>query len=64
MPENPGAWLMKAAKRRAIDSLRRGRMLLQKHEETAVFSGDLLMKMRNLPEAREEIPRHCHDARD
>src|SRR5215831_766934 len=35
VPENPGAWLMKAAKRRAIDSLRRGHMLAQKHEEIA-----------------------------
>ena len=35
IPDNPGAWLMTAAKRRAIDSLRRGRMLLQKHEEIA-----------------------------
>jgi RNA polymerase sigma factor (sigma-70 family) len=35
IPENPGAWLMKAAKRRAIDSLRRGRMLIQKHKEIA-----------------------------
>ena len=29
IPDNPGAWLMKAAKRRAIDSLRRGRMLIR-----------------------------------
>jgi RNA polymerase sigma factor (sigma-70 family) len=35
IPENPAAWLMTAAKRRAIDSLRRGRMLVQKHEEIA-----------------------------
>src|SRR4051812_24802187 len=35
IPDNPGAWLMMAAKRRAIDSLRRGRMLVQKHEEIA-----------------------------
>src|SRR5271163_2627623 len=35
IPDNPGAWLMKAAKRRAIDSLRRGRMLIQKHDEIA-----------------------------
>lgn len=35
IPENPGAWLMMAAKRRAIDSLRRGRMLVQKREEIA-----------------------------
>jgi len=33
IPDNPEAWLMTAAKRRAIDSLRRGRMLVQKHEE-------------------------------
>ncbi|WP_260737632.1 RNA polymerase sigma factor [Tunturiibacter lichenicola] len=35
IPDNPAAWLMTAAKRRAIDSLRRGRMLIQKHEEVA-----------------------------
>lgn len=35
IPENPGAWLMMAAKRRAIDTLRRGQMLVQKHEEIA-----------------------------
>jgi RNA polymerase sigma-70 factor (ECF subfamily) len=33
IPENPAAWLMTAAKRRALDSLRRGHMLVQKHEE-------------------------------
>ena len=35
IPENPGAWLMTAAKRRALDSLRRGKMLEQKHGEIA-----------------------------
>jgi len=35
IPENPAPWLMTAAKRRAIDSLRRGQMLVQKHEEIA-----------------------------
>ena len=35
IPENPAAWLMTAAKRRAIDSLRRAQMLAQKHEEVA-----------------------------
>jgi RNA polymerase sigma-70 factor, ECF subfamily len=35
IPDNPAAWLMTAAKRRAIDSLRRGQMLVQKHEEIA-----------------------------
>jgi len=33
VPDNPGAWLMAAAKRRAIDSVRRNRMLARKHEE-------------------------------
>ena len=35
IPENPAAWLMTAAKRRALDSLRRSRMLVQKHEDIA-----------------------------
>ncbi|HEX8812402.1 MAG TPA: RNA polymerase sigma factor [Terracidiphilus sp.] len=35
IPENPGAWLMTAAKRRAIDYLRRGQMLELKHGEIA-----------------------------
>ena len=33
IPRNPAAWLMTAAKRRALDFLRRGSMLVQKHEE-------------------------------
>ena len=33
VPDNPGAWLMTAAKRRAIDLLRRGTMAARKHEE-------------------------------
>jgi len=33
VPQNPGAWLMAAAKRRAIDALRRDKMLARKHEE-------------------------------
>jgi len=32
IPENPGAWLMAAAKNRAIDELRRRRRVEQKHE--------------------------------
>src|SRR5688500_17602799 len=35
VPDNPGAWLMAAAKRRAIDLFRRNRRLRQKHEELA-----------------------------
>jgi RNA polymerase sigma factor (sigma-70 family) len=33
VPDNPGAWLMAAAKRRAIDLLRRQKLLDRKHEE-------------------------------
>ena len=33
VPDNPGAWLMTAAKRRAIDLLRREKRLEQKHQE-------------------------------
>ena len=33
VPDNPGAWLMAAAKHRAIDHFRRGAMLERKHEE-------------------------------
>jgi RNA polymerase sigma factor (sigma-70 family) len=33
VPDNPGAWLMAAGKRRAIDHLRRGEMLDRKHAE-------------------------------
>ncbi|MBS1805674.1 MAG: RNA polymerase sigma factor [Acidobacteria bacterium] len=35
VPDNPASWLMTAAKRRAIDNLRHGQMLQQKHEEIA-----------------------------
>src|SRR5882724_2856751 len=35
VPERPGAWLMATAKRRALDHLRRGRMLERKHEMIA-----------------------------
>lgn len=33
IPDNPAAWLMTAAKHRALDHLRRGKLLERKHEE-------------------------------
>jgi RNA polymerase sigma factor (sigma-70 family) len=33
VPDNPGAWLMTAGKRRAIDHFRRGKRLERKHEQ-------------------------------
>lgn len=35
IPQNPGAWLMAVAKRRAIDQFRRNERLARKHEELA-----------------------------
>ncbi|MBO9579935.1 MAG: hypothetical protein J7498_03505 [Sphingobium sp.] len=35
MPANPGGWLMTAAKRRALDAIRRDTMRTRKHEEIA-----------------------------
>jgi len=36
IPDNPGAWLMATAKHRALDLLRRDKMLDRKHEELGV----------------------------
>jgi len=35
VPDNPGAWLMTTAKHRAIDRLRRSKLIERKHEEIA-----------------------------
>ena len=35
LPEKPGAWLMATAKRKALDQLRRGKMLAKKHAQVA-----------------------------
>ena len=51
IPENPAAWLMTAAKRRAIDSLRRGQMVVQKHEEIA---REILVQQQQLGEAMDQ----------
>lgn len=51
IPDNPGAWLMTAAKRRAIDTLRRGQILVQKHEE---ISRELEMQQQWLGEAMDQ----------
>jgi predicted RNA polymerase sigma factor len=51
IPGNPGAWLMTAAKRRAIDALRRGHMLTEKHAEIA---RELEAQQRQLGDALEQ----------
>jgi RNA polymerase sigma factor (sigma-70 family) len=40
IPDNPGAWLMATAKHRAIDSLRRRRLVARKHAEIERELGD------------------------
>src|SRR5262245_23074662 len=50
IPDTPAAWLMTAAKRRALDSLRRARMLVQKHEAIA---RELEMQQQRLGEAMD-----------
>jgi len=39
VPDNPGAWLMATAKHRAVDLLRRGKLLERKHEELGLLGG-------------------------
>src|SRR6184192_2646593 len=47
IPDNPGAWLMTTAKRRAIDEFRRGKLLDRKHQEL----GPELLTRQEHPEA-------------
>jgi RNA polymerase sigma factor (sigma-70 family) len=47
VPEKPGAWLMATAKRRALDHLRRGRMLESKHK---IVAFDLEAEQRTMPD--------------
>lgn len=54
VPDNPGAWLMAAAKRRAIDRLRRAKMQQRKHAEIG----------RDLDEARDDAVERIDAALD
>jgi RNA polymerase sigma factor (sigma-70 family) len=47
VPEKPGAWLMATAKRRALDHLRRGRMLARKHE---IIASDMEQEQQVMPD--------------
>src|SRR5436190_18090473 len=46
VPDNPGAWLMTTARHRAVDRLRRGKLLERKHVELG----------RELAERQEAVP--------
>ena len=47
VPEKPGAWLMAAAKRRALDHLRRNQMLARQHD---VIARDLVQEQQAMPD--------------
>jgi len=54
VPERPGAWLMATAKHRALDHLRRGRMLERKHEMIARDMEEQQQAMPDLDSALDD----------
>ncbi|CAN7574184.1 RNA polymerase sigma factor [Bosea sp. LjRoot9] len=54
VPRNPGAWLMQAAKHRAIDALRRDKLLQRKHEELGHDSEAEALAMPDLDAALDD----------
>ncbi len=52
IPDNPGAWLMAAAKHRAINHFRRGKLLERKHEE---LGRELELEERAVPSLEDAI---------
>jgi RNA polymerase sigma factor (sigma-70 family) len=58
IPDNPAAWLMATAKRRAIDALRRARMMERKHDE---IGRDLELEQDSTIEAIEAIEASMDD---
>ena len=47
VPEKPGAWLLATAKRRALDHLRRGKMLARKH---AMVAAEMAQEQQAMPD--------------
>ena len=55
VPDNPGAWLMAIAKRRALDELRRQKRLTRKHEELGHdLEGDAVSDRERMAESLTE----------
>jgi len=54
VPEKPGAWLMATAKRRALDHLRRTKMLVRKHEMIACDTEQEQQAMPDLDSALDD----------
>jgi RNA polymerase sigma factor (sigma-70 family) len=55
VPDNPGAWLMATAKHRAIDRLRRSKLLQRKHELLAHELEDEQADMTALAESARDV---------
>lgn len=59
IPDNPGAWLMTAAKNRAIDEMRRRQMRTKKHE---AIEGDMSLDWRpEIPEIEKALDENVGD---
>jgi RNA polymerase sigma factor (sigma-70 family) len=58
VPDNPGAWLMATAKHRAIDQLRRGKLLERKHEE---LGRELEAQEMAVPDVESAMDDHVGD---
>jgi RNA polymerase sigma-70 factor (ECF subfamily) len=58
MPEKPGAWLMAAAKHRAIDHFRRNKLLDRKHEQLGY---ELEIEQETPPDPDEALDDHVGD---
>ena len=54
IPENPGAWLMGTAKHRAIDFLRHGTLILEKHEDLGREMSEREMQVPDLAAAMDD----------
>ena len=54
IPQNPGAWLMATAKHRAIDFLRRGSLIDEKHEMLGREMAEREMQVPNLAAAMDD----------
>jgi RNA polymerase sigma factor (sigma-70 family) len=54
IPENPGAWLMATAKHRAIDFLRHGTLIIEKHEDLGRQMSEREMQVPDLAAAMDD----------
>jgi RNA polymerase sigma factor (sigma-70 family) len=58
IPDNPGAWLMATAKHRAIDALRRDKLLARKHEQ---LGHELEARQQQAPDLDAALDDHIGD---